>query len=139
MADTQWTTPSTGGRPSVGELFSRLSEQTTRLVRAEIELAKAELAQKARASAIGIGLFVGAGLLAFFAFAVLIATAILGLAEAVPAWLAALIIGVALLLLTALLGFLGVRSFKAGMPPTPERTTANVKQDVEAIKEGLRS
>ena len=139
MADTQWTTPGTGGRPSVGELFSRLSEQTTRLVRAEIDLAKAELAQKARASAIGIGLFLGAGLLAFFAFAVLVATAILGLAEAVPAWLAALIIGVALLLITALLGFLGVRSFKSGMPPTPERATANVKQDVEAIKEGLRS
>lgn len=123
----------------MGELFSRLSEQTSRLVHAEIELAKAEMARKLKASAIGIGLFVGAGLLAFFGFAVLITTAILGLAEAVPAWLAALIIAVALLVITGVLAFLGMRSLKRGMPPTPERATENVKQDVTAIKEGLRS
>ncbi|QTE29677.1 phage holin family protein [Pengzhenrongella sicca] len=139
MADAQWTTPGSGERPSIGELFSRLSEQSSQLVRAEIELAKAELAQKAKASAIGIGLFVAAGLLAFFAFAVLIATAILGLAEAVPAWLAALIIGVALLVVTAILALVGKKSLDRGLPPTPERTTENVKQDVTAIKEGLRS
>jgi Putative Actinobacterial Holin-X, holin superfamily III len=123
----------------VGELFSRLSEQSSRLVRAEIELAKAELAQKAKASAIGIGLFVGAGLLGFFGFAVLITTAILGLANAVPAWLAALIIAVVLLGLTGLLGLLGKRSLDRGMPPNPARATENVKQDVKAIRKGLRS
>jgi len=123
----------------VGELFNRLSEQSSRLVRAEIELAKAELAQKAKASAIGIGLFVGAGLLGFFGFAVLITTAILGLANAVPAWLAALIIAVVLLGLTGLLGLLGKRSLDRGMPPNPARATENVKQDVKAIRKGLRS
>jgi len=123
----------------VGELFSRLSEQSSRLVHAEIELAKAEVAQKLKASAIGIGLFAGAGLLGFFAFAVLITTAILGLAHAVPAWLAALIIAVVLLIITAVLALLGKRSLDRGMPPKPERATENVKQDVHAIKEGLRS
>jgi len=139
VADAQWTTPGSGGRPSVGELFSRLSEQSSRLVRAEIELAKAELTQKLKASAIGIGLFAGAGLLALFAFGVLIAAAVLGLAEAVPGWLAALIIAVALLVITGVLALLGMRAFKRGMPPKPERAAENVKHDVEAIKEGLRS
>jgi len=123
----------------VGELFSRLSEQSSQLVRAEIELAKAELAAKLKASAIGIGLFAAAGFLAFFAFAVLIATAILGLAQAVPAWLAALIIAVVLLIITAALALVGKKSLDRGMPPKPERATENVKQDVTAIKEGLRS
>lgn len=139
MADAQWTTPGSGERPSVGELFSRLSEQSSQLVRAEIELAKAELTQKLKASAIGIGLFAAAGLLAFFAFAVLITTAILGLAEAVPAWLAALIIAVALLIVVAVLALVGKKSLDKGMPPKPERATENVKQDVTAIKEGLHS
>lgn len=123
----------------MGELFSRLSEQSARLVRAEMEFAKAELAEKAKSSAIGIGMFAGAGLFGFFAFAVLIATAILALALAVPAWLAALIIAVLLLIITAVLGLLGKRALERGMPPTPERATENVKQDVQAIKEGLRS
>ena len=123
----------------MGELFSRLSEQSSQLVRAEIELAKAELTAKLTASAIGIGLFAAAGFLAFFAFAVLIATAILGLAQAVPAWLAALIIAVVLLIITAVLAMVGKKSLDRGMPPKPERATENVKQDVTAIKEGLRS
>ena len=138
MDDTKWTT-SGPGRPSLGELFSRLSVQTVRLVRAEIDLAKAELAQKATASAIGIGLFVAAAMVGFFAVAVLIATAILGLANAMPAWAAALVVAGLLLFLTAVLALIGKRSLDGGKPPTPSRTTENLKQDVHAIKEGLRS
>ncbi|RYV51442.1 phage holin family protein [Pengzhenrongella frigida] len=138
MDDTQWTTPSSGSRPTVGELFSRLSAQTSDLVRAEIELAKAELAQKAKASGIGIGLFVGAAVLGFFALAVLITTAILALALAVPAWLAALIVAIVLLLVAGLLALVGKRSLDSASA-TPGRTAENVKQDVDAIKKGLRS
>ncbi|NMR19711.1 phage holin family protein [Cellulomonas fimi] len=139
MDDTQWTTPGTGGRPSLGELFSRLSEQSSRLVRAEIDLAKAELAQKAKASGIGAGLLAGAGFFGFFAFAVLLTTAILALALVVEPWLAALIVAVALLVIAAVLALLGKRSLDRGMPPVPQRATENVKQDVNAVKEGLRS
>ena len=138
MDDTKWTT-SGSERPSLGELFSRLSVQTTRLVRAEIDLAKAELKQKATASAISIGLFVAAAVVAFFAVAVLIATAILGLANAMPAWAAALVVAGLLLFLTAVLALIGKHSLDGGKPPTPSRTTENLKQDVRAIKEGLRS
>ena len=135
--DTQWTTPSSGGRPSVGELFGRLSAQTSDLVRGEIALAKAELAEKAKASGIGIGLFAAAGLLGFFAFAVLITTAILGLANAVPAWLAALIVAVVLLLIAGILAFVGKRSLDSAL--TTVRAKENVNKDVNVIKKGLRS
>lgn len=126
-------------RPSIGDLVSGLTEKLSQLIRDEIALAKAELAEKAKHAAVGIGLFVGAALLGFFGLAVLIATAVLGLAEALPAWLAALIVAVVLLVITGVLALLGKKSLQQGMPPTPERAQANLKLDVQAVKEGLQS
>lgn len=125
-------------RPSIGDLVSSLSEKLSSLVRDEIRLAKAEMAEKAKHAAVGLGLFAGAALLGFFALAVLIATAVLGLANAVAPWLAALIVAVVLLAITATLALLGKKALAQGTPPTPERAQASVKQDVEALKEGLQ-
>jgi uncharacterized membrane protein YqjE len=139
------TTAGSGPGPdhqSVGQLISRLSEQAARLVRAEIDLAKTELAEKAKAAGIGAGLLAGAAFLGFFTFAVLLTTVILALAEVLPAWLAALIVLVLLAAGTGVLALLGVKSLKKGTPPTPEKAIAGLKQDAEtvqrSVKEGLR-
>jgi hypothetical protein len=124
---------------SMGQLVGLLSEQTSKLVRAEIELAKAELEAKARRLAVGVGLFVVAALLAFFALATLIAAAVLGLSEAVAPWLAALLVMVVLLIVTGVLVLVGKRSVTAAMPAQPERAVANVRDDVQAVKEGFKS
>ncbi|MCV2395269.1 phage holin family protein [Actinotalea sp. M2MS4P-6] len=124
-------------KPSIGELVSLLSEKTSKLVRAEIELAKAEMADKAKHAGAGIGMFVGAGLFAFFAFGTLVATAVLGLAEALPAWLAALIVAVVLLLIAGALGFVGKTMLDKGTPPVPLKAQESIKADVAAVKEGL--
>src|SRR3954447_21394006 len=79
---------------SVAELFKQLSEQTTRLVRDEVELAKAELAQKGKSAGMGAGMFGGAGLFGLYALGGLMATLILALSTAVAGWLAALIVTV---------------------------------------------
>ena len=128
--------PSTNDHQSIGELLGRLSEQGARLVHAEIELAKAEVAARAQAAGIGAGLFAGAALFGFFAVATLIATAIMGLANAVAPWLAGLIVSLVLLALTAALALVGRYKLKAGATK-PNRTVANVKKDVDAVKEGL--
>ncbi|CAN5145186.1 hypothetical protein BH11ACT1_BH11ACT1_17570 [soil metagenome] len=128
--------PSTNDHQSIGELIGRLSEQGARLVHAEIELAKAEMAARAQAAGVGAGLFAGAALFGFFAFATLIATAIMGLANAVAPWLAGLIVSLVLLALTAALALVGRNRLKAGAS-LPDRTVANVKKDVDAVKEGL--
>lgn len=127
----------TDGRTSIGELVSVLSEKLSALIRDEIRLAKAEMAEKAKNAGIGIGLFAGAGVLAFWATGVLIATIILGIAEALPAWLAALIVFVGTLLVIAVLLLLGKKSLEKGTPPVPERAQASIKADVEAVREGL--
>src|SRR3954462_14924351 len=75
-------------RPA-GELMKQLSDQTTTLVRKEVELAKAELALKGKKAGRGAGMFGAAGLFGFFAFAALTATLILALATAVAPRLAA--------------------------------------------------
>lgn len=129
-------------KPSLGQLISQMSEQTARLVRAEIDLAKAELTEKVKAAGIGIGLLAAAGFLAFFAFAVLITVVILALAEAFAPWLAALIVLVAMLLVIAVLALVGVKKLKQGVPPTPQKAIDGVKQDADAVttavKEGFQ-
>lgn len=122
-------------KPSIGELVSLLSEKTSQLVKDEIRLAKAEMADKAKRAAAGVGMFVGAGLFAFFALGTLIACAVLGLSNAVSPWLAALIVAVVLLLIAAVLGAAGKKVLDSASGPV--QATESLKADVAAVKEGL--
>ncbi len=123
------------GEPTLGRLVEQLSEQTTRLVRAEVALAKAEMAEKAKNSGIGIGLMAFAGVIVLYAMGVLIWSAVLGLGEAWPLWLSALVIGVVMLLLAGGLVFAGIKLLQkaSGKPETVDR----VKEDVAAVKENF--
>jgi hypothetical protein len=125
---------STSKKRSLFALIADLPRLLGDLVREEIEQLKAEMLAKVKHAGVGIGLFAAAGFFAFFAIAVLIATAILGIAVALPAWLAALIVGVALLIIAAILVGIGVTQVKRGIPPAPTETIESVKKDVMAIK-----
>jgi len=119
---------------SLFKLIGDLPGYLVDLLRSELERLKQELVDKAKHLGIGVGLIAAGALLAFFAFGVLLAAAVLGIATALPAWLAALIVGVALLIITAILVLIGVNQLKRGVPPVPEETIASVKEDVNAIK-----
>ena len=127
-----------GERRSLGKLLSDLSQQAKGLARAEAQLAKEELATKAKHAGMGSGMFTVAAVLAAYAFAVAIATVILAIAVALPAWLAALIVFVAMLLVIVVLVLVGRAQVKKGTPPKPERAMENLRQDLEAVKGGLR-
>lgn len=129
----------TDARPSIGELVSMMTDQVSRLVRSEIQLAKVELSEKAKHAGLGAGLLAGAALFGFFAFALLLTTAVLALANVVPAWLSALIVAVVLLVVAGVLALIGKKALDRGVPPAPERAQKSVKADVAAVKEGLRS
>ena len=126
---------SSSGDPSVGELLTQLSEETSRLVRNELALAKVEMIDKAKHAGVGAGLFSAAGILAHFGAAVLIATAILALDLVMPAWLAALIIGIVVLIAAGVAALLGKKQVSQAGPPAPERTIDNVKRDIDTVKE----
>ncbi|MDM7832363.1 phage holin family protein [Cellulomonas edaphi] len=122
---------------SIGELFSEVSDQLSRLVRAEINLAKAEIQGRLQKIGTGTGLVLGAVILAFYLLGVVIATAIIALSIPFEPWLAGTIVAVFLLLVIALLAWLGIREIKKGTPPTPLQAIESTKQDVTVIKEGI--
>jgi uncharacterized membrane protein YqjE len=123
---------------SLGELVKQLSDQSTRLARMEVELAKSELQQKGRQIGIGAGAFGAAALLGFFAFAALTTTLILALNEAMDAWLAALIVTVVYAAIAGVLALVGKQRVEEGSPPVPERAIETTKEDVEAAKRGIK-
>jgi uncharacterized membrane protein YqjE len=124
---------------SLGELLKQLSEQTTRLVHQELELAKAELTQKGKQAGMGAGMFGGAGALGLAALGALTACFILALNAVMPAWLAALIVAVVYGIVAFVLVKQGQAKIKKATPPVPEQTIETVKEDVEWAKTQLRS
>ena len=118
----------------VSELMKDLSDQTTTLVRQEIELAKAEMTVKGKQVGIGAGAFGGAALVGLYAVGALTAALVLALSTAIDPWLAALIVGVVYAAVAGVLALVGKNKAQAGAPPVPERAIESTKEDVEWAK-----
>jgi hypothetical protein len=119
---------------SLAELVKELSEQSSRLARQELELAKAELAVKGKRAGIGAGMFGGAGAFGFYGFGALTAAAILALATAMDGWLAALIVAVVYGTIAGILALQGKHKVEQATPPVPEEAAESVKEDVQWAK-----
>lgn len=127
--------PPSSDQRSISELLQELTTQSSALAQKEIELAKAEMAQKGKRLGLGAGAFSGAGLLALLALGAATAAAILALATTVAGWLAALIVAVAYLAIAGVLALLGRSRVKAASPPIPEQTVESVKEDLKETKD----
>jgi uncharacterized membrane protein YqjE len=119
---------------SLGTLVSELSSQIPELVRSEIRLAQAEVAEKGKRAGIGIGMFSVAGLMAFFGLAALLTTFVLLLDLVLPAWAAALIVTVVLFAVAGIAALLGKKKVAEVGSPTPERAMTGLKQDIATVK-----
>lgn len=115
------------------ELVRQAADQITTLVSQEMQLARAELTEKGKRLGFGVGLFTGAGVTVFYAVGALLFAAGLGLAHVMPAWLAALVVGVLLLVVAGIQTLIGRAQLKRGTPLTPTGTVESVKADLEAI------
>lgn len=123
----------------IGELMKELANETTTLVRQELELAKAEAAQKGKRAGLGAGILTGAGLVGLLALGALTAFLILALDGVMPSWLAALLVALAFAAVASVLALLGRRRLKEAGPPKPERAVASVKADVDEAKTRAKS
>jgi uncharacterized membrane protein YqjE len=123
----------------MGELLKQLSQETTTLVRQELELAKAEMAQKGKQAGVGAGMFGGAGASALLGLGALTAAAIAALDAAMPLWLAALIAALVWFAVAGVLALQGKRKVQDATPPIPEQTQESMKEDVEWAKTQARS
>lgn len=119
-------------------LVRQLSEQMTTLVRDEMELARQEVRRKGRRFGAGAGALGTAGLLALTGAGTLLATVILAIDLALPAWLSTLIIGVALLGLAGIAAMAGRAEVRRGGSPLPEQTMTSVREDIDTVREGTR-
>ena len=117
------------------QLIERLSAQLGLLVRSEMANAVGELKAKGGRFGSGIGA-TGAGVLfALFGVATLVAAAVLGLATALDPWLAALIVGIVILLVGGAVAGWGAMRAKRAVPPVPTAAVESVRDDISVVKE----
>ena len=118
----------------IGELLKQLANETTTLVRQELDLAKAEMREKAGKAGPGFGMWGAAGVTALLALGSLTAFLILALDGAMPNWLAALIVGLAYSAIAGVFYLRGKRRVEEAGGPVPENTIETVKEDVQWAK-----
>jgi uncharacterized membrane protein len=132
---TQAPRPAVAQDRPTGELVKDLSEEISHLVRDELRLAQLEMTRKGKQAGFGIGLFAGSGGIAVYGLGCLIACAVIAIATVLATWLAALIVGAALLMLAGMAAVLGKRRLAKATPPVPAETISSVKADVGEIRE----
>jgi Putative Actinobacterial Holin-X, holin superfamily III len=118
----------------IGEIAGELTRDLSLLVRQELELAKAEMAEKGRVAAPGLGMLGGAGVAGLMAAGAITACSILVLAIFLPEWVAALLVGAVLAAVAYALAKRGKAQVKKAGVPIPEQTIETVKEDMEWAK-----
>jgi uncharacterized membrane protein YqjE len=118
----------------IGELLKQLASETATLVRQELDLAKAEMREKAGKAGPGFGMWGAAGAVALLAAGALTAFLILALDGVMPNWLAALIVGLVYAAVAGVLYISGKRRVEEAGSPVPQKTIETVKEDVEWAK-----
>lgn len=118
---------------STGQLITHATEQMGALVRTEMELARAEIAEAGKRAGLGAGLFGVAGVVALYGLGALFITIGLVLALFLDAWLAALIVTVVLFVVAAIAALIGKSQVSKAAPPVQHSLT-NVQRDVDTIK-----
>jgi hypothetical protein len=119
---------------SLGTAAKLVTEKASSIARLELELASLELKKKGAALGVGLGLALAAAAVLMYAIGFLFATIAAGLAEAMPVWLALLIVTLVLLLATAILGLFANRSLQRGKPPLPQQAIDEAKLTTQALK-----
>jgi hypothetical protein len=119
---------------SLGDLFSELASETGTLVRQEVALAQVEITKKATSVGKNVGFLVVGGAVAYAAVLALMAALIIGLSYFIPAWAAALIVGVAV----GIAAFVMISSALAALKKTdlaPRETVETLKEDAQWLKD----
>jgi uncharacterized membrane protein YqjE len=118
---------------SAGEIVKDIVNNAQEIIRSEVRLAKAEIREESR-KAIQAGIALGAGVvLGLFGLGFLLAAITAVLALAMPWWGAALIVGGLLAIAGGVGMAVGIERWKK-VHPTPEKTIADVKENVEWLK-----
>lgn len=127
----------TGVERSLGDLFAQLSRETATLVQQEVGLARAELRGSASRLGKDLGYLVVGGAVLYAGVLVLLATVIIALAYALPWWLSAFLVALAVLLAGSLLVQRGLQALKREQF-APQQTIQTLQEDAKWLKEQTR-
>ncbi len=122
---------------TIKELVRQLADDSTLLMRQEVELAKHEIENKLdRAKKDIVALLVGGAVL-YAGFLVLLATVVLALANGLAPWLAALIVGGVVAIAGGLSALKGAKDVRE-LDPKPRQSLGSIRMDVQRLKEAAR-
>lgn len=116
------------GKYLINTIMSMMAGRALGVVREEIDQAKQEVQEKAANLGKGILLLTVAATFLFFTVSVLLAAAVLGLATVWPAWLAALAVGGALLIISLIVFAAGSSKVKKNKDLRPDRAITNLRR-----------
>jgi hypothetical protein len=122
---------------SLGELFSELAQDTSTLVRKEVQLAKTEMSQKASRVGKDVGFLAVGGAVAYAGLLAVLAGVIVLLGQVIPMWLSALLVG----LVVAGVGYFLVRRGLDALKRedlAPRQTIETLKEDQQWAKDQMR-
>src|SRR5215218_980064 len=122
---------------SIGELFAELSQKTTTLLRQEIQLAKAEMSQKASRVGKNVGFLIIGGVVAYTGLLAIVAAVIIVLGGVIPLWLSALVVGLVIAALGLFLVVKGANTLRQE-DPAPQETIETLKEDREWLRDQTR-
>lgn len=124
---------------SVGDLLKQLSQQTSTLVRQELDLAKAEMTEKGKKAGKGAGIIGAAGILGLLALGSFTAFLIALLSTGMKTWIAALIVTILYAAAAGVAAMTGKNKVQEATPPVPQQTIETLKEDAEWAKTQTRS
>jgi fatty acid desaturase len=119
--------------PSVAELVTRITENTTALFRKEVELAKAETREEVVRAGTGAGMLAAAGVSALLILVMLSFAAAQWLSTQMDLGWAYLVVAGVWLVLAVILGLLGRARLKK-VNPVPERTAETLREIPDAVR-----
>lgn len=124
-----------GNRPSLAAMMRELVEETSRLVRQQINLARTEVHEKVQQLAAGIKAIVIGGAMLLVGLVYILDAVVYGIARLVPGyylWLGALLVGIATFVAALFLLKRGIIGTLTNIP-VPSRSTASIKRDVQVV------
>ena len=122
---------------SIGELIAELSRETVALVRQEVQLAKAEMSQKASRVGKNVGFLIVGGVVAYTGLLAIVAAVIIVLGGVIPLWLSALVVGLVIAAIGLFLIVKGANTLRQE-DPAPQETIETLKEDREWLRDQTR-
>ena len=134
------TPPPGNANKQLGEIVNDVTSKASLLIKEEIELAKAEIAAKAKRLGIGAGLIAVAGVFMVFFLIFLLHMLAIGFADwfDLKPWVGYGMVCILLLLFAAILAFVAMRMFKKGSPPVPQMAIDEATKTRAMIEEARR-